>query len=62
MASAAGAASEAAAPGRRPRPAGQNLAETGGSDTTAYVAVGGAVVLAAGAALVFGAARRRNSA
>ncbi|MCH0539521.1 lytic polysaccharide monooxygenase [Streptomyces sp. MUM 203J] len=39
----------------------QNLAATGSSGTTAYVAVGGAVVLAAGAALVFGVARRRSS-
>ncbi|OII65282.1 chitin-binding protein [Streptomyces sp. CC53] len=61
VADTAQAAPEAAAPGG-PAPAEQNLAETGGSDATAYVAVGGAVVLAAGAALVFGAARRRTSA
>ncbi|MDN3293494.1 lytic polysaccharide monooxygenase [Streptomyces ficellus] len=36
-----------------------NLAETGGDGTTPYLAVGGAAVLAIGAAVLFGAARRR---
>ncbi|GAA4925918.1 lytic polysaccharide monooxygenase [Streptomyces coeruleoprunus] len=51
------------APGNAPAPAsgGQNLAATGGDGTTPYVAAGGVAVLAAGAALLFGAARRRAS-
>ncbi|WP_175411226.1 lytic polysaccharide monooxygenase [Streptomyces sp. TRM64462] len=45
-----------------PSPGGTpDLAATGGSGSTPYLAVGGAVVLAAGAALLFGAARRRMS-
>ncbi|MBE8476645.1 lytic polysaccharide monooxygenase auxiliary activity family 9 protein [Streptomyces justiciae] len=39
--------------------AGQDLAETGGDSSTAYVAMGGAAVLAAGAAILFGSVRRR---
>ncbi|MFF3752800.1 lytic polysaccharide monooxygenase [Streptomyces sp. NPDC002018] len=38
---------------------GQNLAETGGSGVTPYLAIGGTAVLAIGAALLFGTARRR---
>ncbi|GAA2512227.1 lytic polysaccharide monooxygenase [Streptomyces gobitricini] len=38
---------------------GENLAETGGGGTTAYLAAGGAAVLAIGAAVLFGTARRR---
>ncbi|GGT41197.1 lytic polysaccharide monooxygenase [Streptomyces purpureus] len=41
--------------------AGQNLAETGGSGTTPYLAIGGAAVLALGSAVLFGTARRRRS-
>ncbi|WP_336321730.1 lytic polysaccharide monooxygenase auxiliary activity family 9 protein [Streptomyces lavendofoliae] len=40
-------------------PAGENLAETGGSGSTPYLAGGGAAVLAVGAAVLFGTARRR---
>lgn len=39
--------------------AAQDLAETGGDSSTAYVAMGGAAVLAAGAAILFGSVRRR---
>ncbi|MFC8917220.1 lytic polysaccharide monooxygenase [Streptomyces sp. NPDC047821] len=38
---------------------GENLAETGGSGTTAYLAGGGAAVLAVGAAVLFATSRRR---
>ncbi|WP_329340888.1 lytic polysaccharide monooxygenase [Streptomyces sp. NBC_00663] len=37
----------------------EDLAETGGDSGTAYVAMGGAAVLAAGAAILFGSVRRR---
>ncbi|WP_328745948.1 lytic polysaccharide monooxygenase [Streptomyces sp. NBC_00285] len=37
----------------------QRLAETGGNGSTSYLAMGGAAVLAAGAALLFGSVRRR---
>uniref|UniRef100_UPI00316ADD5A LAETG motif-containing sortase-dependent surface protein n=1 Tax=Streptomyces lushanensis TaxID=1434255 RepID=UPI00316ADD5A len=37
----------------------QNLAETGGSGATPYLAIGGTTVLAIGAALLFATARRR---
>ncbi|MFI5804225.1 lytic polysaccharide monooxygenase [Streptomyces sp. NPDC051561] len=40
-------------------PAGENLAETGGDSTTPYIAVGGAAVLALGAAVMFGSVRRK---
>ncbi|MFF5499486.1 lytic polysaccharide monooxygenase [Streptomyces aquilus] len=39
--------------------AAQDLAETGGDSSTAYLAMGGAAVLAAGAAILFGSVRRR---
>ncbi|MFD7708991.1 lytic polysaccharide monooxygenase [Streptomyces sp. NPDC059785] len=39
--------------------AAQDLAETGGSPTTSYVAVGGAAALAIGAAALFASVRRR---
>ncbi|MEU6622471.1 lytic polysaccharide monooxygenase [Streptomyces litmocidini] len=39
---------------------GTQLAETGGGATTPYLAVGGAAVLALGAAVLFGTARRRR--
>ncbi|MFD7443190.1 lytic polysaccharide monooxygenase [Streptomyces sp. NPDC059909] len=39
--------------------AGENLAETGGSSSTAYLAMGGAAALAIGAAVLFGTVRRR---
>ncbi|KOX38276.1 MULTISPECIES: lytic polysaccharide monooxygenase auxiliary activity family 9 protein [unclassified Streptomyces] len=49
-----------------PAPAGTSgsgveLAETGGDSTTPYLAIGGAAVLAAGAAVLFGTARRRRA-
>lgn len=40
---------------------GELLAETGGDATTSYLAVGGAAVLALGAAVLFGTARRRRT-
>ncbi|MFJ6251180.1 MULTISPECIES: lytic polysaccharide monooxygenase [unclassified Streptomyces] len=49
-----------------PAPAGTSgsgveLAETGGDSSTPYLAIGGAAVLAVGAAVLFGAARRRRA-
>lgn len=41
---------------------GSNLAETGGSSATPVIAIGGAAVLAVGAAVLFGVARRRTAA
>ncbi|MGW1886333.1 lytic polysaccharide monooxygenase auxiliary activity family 9 protein [Streptomyces sp. NPDC001970] len=41
--------------------AGENLAETGGDSSTPYLAVGGAAVLALGAAVMFGTVRRKAS-
>ncbi|MEU9645882.1 lytic polysaccharide monooxygenase [Streptomyces sp. NPDC048188] len=38
---------------------GENLAETGGDSSTPYIAVGGAAVLALGAAVLFASVRRR---
>ncbi|MFE0456581.1 LAETG motif-containing sortase-dependent surface protein, partial [Streptomyces sp. NPDC058914] len=38
---------------------GGNLAETGGDGSTPYLAVGGAAVLALGAAVLFASVRRR---
>ncbi|MFE5731416.1 lytic polysaccharide monooxygenase [Streptomyces sp. NPDC056528] len=40
---------------------GVELAETGGDAATPYLAIGGAAVLAVGAAVLFGAARRRRA-
>ncbi|MCT9076741.1 lytic polysaccharide monooxygenase [Streptomyces fulvoviolaceus] len=37
----------------------ENLAETGGDSSTSYIAMGGAAVLAIGAAILFGSVRRR---
>ncbi|MFD7612165.1 lytic polysaccharide monooxygenase [Streptomyces sp. NPDC059828] len=57
-----GAEGQDAAPAEsapRMNSAGADLAETGGSGATPYLAVGGAAVLALGAAAVFGARRRR---
>lgn len=42
-----------------PSKSGTNLAETGGSGATPVIAIGGAGVLAVGAAVLFGVARRR---
>lgn len=42
-------------------PAWELLAETGGDATTPYLAVGGAAVLALGAAVLFGTTRRRRT-
>ncbi|WP_424214521.1 lytic polysaccharide monooxygenase auxiliary activity family 9 protein [Streptomyces sp. BI20] len=53
--------SEANAPAPAGGP-GENLAETGGSDTTTTIAIGGAAALAAGAAVLFGLTRRRAAA
>ncbi|GHH49276.1 lytic polysaccharide monooxygenase auxiliary activity family 9 protein [Streptomyces candidus] len=55
----------AGAPADTPAPApagGENLAETGGDGSTPYLAVGGAAVLALGAALLFGSVRRKAAA
>lgn len=57
-----GNAPEAKGAAGEPVAADENLAETGGDSSTAYVAVGGAAVLAAGAATVFATARRRTAA
>ncbi|WP_406133976.1 lytic polysaccharide monooxygenase [Streptomyces zaomyceticus] len=59
----AGDASSAApnAPAPAAADSGEVLAETGGDATTPYLAVGGAAVLALGAAVLFGSARRRRS-
>ncbi|MFE7030246.1 lytic polysaccharide monooxygenase [Streptomyces sp. NPDC057621] len=48
--------------GAEPAGASANLAETGGSDSTAYLAVGGAAALALGAAAMFASVRRRAAA
>ncbi|MFJ8938136.1 lytic polysaccharide monooxygenase [Streptomyces sp. NPDC102365] len=61
----AGAAAEAedgsgSGSGAEPAGASANLAETGGSDSTAYLAVGGAAALAVGAAAMFASVRRRT--
>lgn len=40
--------------------ADENLAETGGDSTTPYIAMGGAAVLAVGAATMFASVRRRS--
>ncbi|MFJ6393499.1 lytic polysaccharide monooxygenase [Streptomyces sp. NPDC091972] len=55
------AAASASRPANDVQAAGssQLLAETGGDGSTSYLAVGGAAVLAAGAALLFGSVRRR---
>ncbi|MFF8846199.1 lytic polysaccharide monooxygenase [Streptomyces sp. NPDC015127] len=42
-----------------PQPSGENLAETGGDSSTAYLTIGGAAALAVGAAALFGLGRRR---
>ncbi|MFD0418236.1 lytic polysaccharide monooxygenase [Streptomyces sp. NPDC127108] len=43
----------------KPVAADENLAETGGDGTTPYIAIGGAAVLAVGAAAMFATTRRR---
>ncbi|MFI1325858.1 LPXTG cell wall anchor domain-containing protein [Streptomyces sp. WAC04189] len=61
-ASGAGTEAAAAAEPNEVKAAGagtENLAETGGDGTTAYIAVGGAAALAVGAAAMFASARRR---
>ncbi|MCX5197636.1 lytic polysaccharide monooxygenase [Streptomyces sp. NBC_00249] len=61
-ASAAAAPAAPVSQGSSPSPAGargDNLAETGGSGATPVVAIAGAAALAAGAAVLFGLARRR---
>ncbi|MEV7016435.1 lytic polysaccharide monooxygenase [Streptomyces sp. NPDC093991] len=49
--------------GNRPKAAGggQNLAETGGDDSTPYLMAGGAAALALGSAALFASARRRTA-
>ncbi|MFI0927506.1 lytic polysaccharide monooxygenase [Streptomyces sp. NPDC021012] len=59
-ASTAPASPDAPAPAAAPG-SGVELAETGGDATTPYLAVGGAAVLALGAAVLFGTARRRRT-
>ncbi|SDJ94693.1 lytic polysaccharide monooxygenase [Streptomyces indicus] len=54
-------APEAAGAADEPVAAGENLAETGGDSTTPYIAMGGAAVLALGAAMLFATVRRRVS-
>jgi chitin-binding protein len=58
---AASADAATAAPANEPKAAGagENLAETGGDGSTPYLAVGGAAVLALGAAVLFASVRRR---
>ncbi|WP_369270090.1 lytic polysaccharide monooxygenase [Streptomyces sp. R11] len=58
---AAAAAQEQSAPANRPKAAGatENLAETGGDSSTAYLAMGGAAALALGSAVLFASVRRR---
>ncbi|MER6997298.1 lytic polysaccharide monooxygenase [Streptomyces sp. NPDC000410] len=56
---AAPTAPEAAANAPRTNSAGENLAATGGDSSTTYLAIGGAGVLAIGAAILFAAVRRR---
>ncbi|GAA4045683.1 lytic polysaccharide monooxygenase [Streptomyces shaanxiensis] len=52
------------APANRPKAAGatENLAETGGDGSTAYLAMGGAATLALGSAVLFASVRRRAAA
>ncbi|MFF4848954.1 lytic polysaccharide monooxygenase [Streptomyces sp. NPDC001194] len=54
-----GSTALAALPVPSDSPAGTNLAETGGSAATPAIAIAGAGVLAVGAAVLFGVARRR---
>ncbi|WP_149180605.1 lytic polysaccharide monooxygenase [Streptomyces sp. TRM49041] len=64
LADAAPGTGPSTAPGTAPGSGGSpapNLAATGGDGTAPYVAVGGVAVLGLGAALLFGAARRRAS-
>ncbi|OEJ31332.1 lytic polysaccharide monooxygenase [Streptomyces subrutilus] len=56
---AAAAAPVSSIPAQAPAPQGGNLAETGGSSATPAIAIGGAGVLATGAAVLFALARRR---
>ncbi|MFS8203864.1 lytic polysaccharide monooxygenase [Streptomyces sp. CWNU-52B] len=60
-AGAADAADGSDGSGSDAEPAGEsaNLAETGGSDSTSYIAIGGAAALAIGAAALFASVRRR---
>ncbi|MFE5299250.1 lytic polysaccharide monooxygenase [Streptomyces sp. NPDC056632] len=50
-----------AAPAPAPNGSGEELAETGGDAATPYLAMGGAAVLAVGAAVLFAASRRRSA-
>jgi chitin-binding protein len=52
-------AQAAGAPAQRPAGGADNLAATGSGRTTPYVAMGGATILAVGAAVMFGAVRRK---
>lgn len=52
-------AAQGGSPAPAATPAGDNLAETGGDSSTPYIAVGGAAVLAIGAAVMFGSVRRK---
>ncbi|QOV39350.1 lytic polysaccharide monooxygenase [Streptomyces ferrugineus] len=60
-AAAAGEDRSAAPAANRPKAAGagENLAETGGDGSTAYLAMGGAATLALGSAVLFASVRRR---
>ncbi|MGW5421057.1 lytic polysaccharide monooxygenase auxiliary activity family 9 protein [Streptomyces sp. NPDC003943] len=55
-----GSATAPPAPAPAPDGSGEELAETGGDAATPYLAVGGAAVLAVGAAVLFLTARRRQ--
>ncbi|WAU80613.1 lytic polysaccharide monooxygenase [Streptomyces sp. Qhu-G9] len=55
----AGEAADGSANGAGPAGGSENLAETGGSGSTTYIAVGGAAALAIGAAALFTSVRRR---
>jgi LPXTG-motif cell wall-anchored protein len=57
--SAAPSSSAAALPASQPSPAGDNLAETGSSSSTPVIAGGAAVVLVAGAGILWASRKRR---
>lgn len=61
---AAADADQSTTPANRPKAAGatENLAETGGNSSTAYLAMGGAATLALGSAFLFASVRRRAAA
>jgi LPXTG-motif cell wall-anchored protein len=58
--SAAPSTSAAVLPASQPSPAGDNLAETGSSSSTPIIAGGAAVVLVAGAGILWASRKRRS--